>query len=109
MKKIRAPCEIIMWEIVPVIRKELAKILVKEYNFNQKKAAEILGISEAAVSQYINKKRGKKIKLDEKDVKKIKKIAEHIVKKHNESTVVKSICNACRTISYKKIKERCNL
>ncbi len=107
MKKIRAPCEIIMWDIVPVIRRELAYVLVKDYELSQKEVAQMLGISEAAVSQYIKKKRGRKVKLDKEDMKKIREIAEHIVKKHSESAVVKSICNACRTISSKKIKERC--
>lgn len=101
------PCEIIMWDIVPVIRRELAYVLVNDYNLSQKKVAKILGISEAAVSQYMKKKRGKKARLDKEDMEKIREIAEHIVKKRTESAVIKSICKACRSISSKKIKERC--
>ena len=56
------PQEIEVWYIIPAIRRELTKILIKQYNLKQKKVAMLLGISEAAISQYLSNKRGQEIK-----------------------------------------------
>lgn len=50
-------CEEIVWYLLPLIRKEFAKSLMKDHGLTQRKAAEKLGITEAAVSQYMSKKR----------------------------------------------------
>jgi len=52
------PCERIHWTLLPSIRKELAKIYVLEMGMKQKAAAKKLGLTEAAVSQYMKNKRG---------------------------------------------------
>ena len=58
------PQEIEVWYIIPAVRKELAKLLTKEYELSYEKAGKILGISKAAVSQYLSDKRANKIKLN---------------------------------------------
>lgn len=55
----KVPCEVITWYVLPVIRRELATTLVKEHGITQKKTAELLGLTDAAISQYVSKKRGK--------------------------------------------------
>jgi len=55
---IKIDCEENVWYLLPLIRKEFAKSLIKDYGLTQRKAAEKLGITEAAVSQYVSKKRG---------------------------------------------------
>ena len=40
----KTPCEIIVWNIVPIIRKEFAKNLIENHGLNQRKVAEKLGI-----------------------------------------------------------------
>jgi predicted transcriptional regulator len=54
----KTPCEIIVWKILPAIRKEFAKKLVKEQGLSQREAAAKLGLTEAAISRYISGKRG---------------------------------------------------
>ena len=51
-------CEVVVWYTLPIIRKEFAKSLINDHGLTQRKAAEKLGITESAVSQYISKKRG---------------------------------------------------
>lgn len=63
MSKQLLPSEIQVWYVLPVLRKELSKILVKDYKVSQKEVARLLGITEAAVSQYLNDKRGNDIHL----------------------------------------------
>lgn len=53
MPTARLPIEIEYWYVLPVLRRELAKSLKKEGKLRQKEIANILGISESAVSQYL--------------------------------------------------------
>lgn len=52
------PIEIEYWYVLPTIRREIATSLKKRGNLRQKEVADILGITEAAVSQYIKGTRG---------------------------------------------------
>ena len=57
--KMRLDCEIISQDFLPVLRSALAKELAG-LGMNQKQIAEILGISQPAVSQYLRDLRGAK-------------------------------------------------
>jgi uncharacterized protein len=50
------PQEVEVFYILPAIRKELS-IVLKAQGRNQKEIAKMLGVTEAAVSQYLNAKR----------------------------------------------------
>ena len=56
--KLIFPQEIEVWYILPAIRKKVALKLVKR-GLSQKKVADIMGVTEAAVSQYKKSKRAK--------------------------------------------------
>lgn len=60
------PQEIEVWYVIPAIRRELAKCLINSHNVTYEKTGRILGISKAAISQYVSSKRAAKIKLHEK-------------------------------------------
>lgn len=49
--------EVISQEFLPAARSLLAEILSKEYGLYQEEIAEIMEITQPAVSQYLNKKR----------------------------------------------------
>ncbi|HEX7482906.1 MAG TPA: transcriptional regulator [Candidatus Bathyarchaeia archaeon] len=53
-------CEIIGKYVLPIFRSMLAKELVQKYNFSQTEAANKLGTTQAAVSQYLSSKRAYK-------------------------------------------------
>lgn len=72
-------CEEVVWYTLPIIRKELARSLIKDYGLSQRKAAEKLGITESAVSQYLSKKRGNFKALNPTIRKEIKESAKRIV------------------------------
>ena len=59
----RHPQEIEVWHIIPAIRKELVVVLKRKGN-SQKKIAELLNLSEAAVSQYLKSKRAREVTFD---------------------------------------------
>ncbi len=101
------PQEIEVWYVIPAIRKELAKILIEKYKLKQKKVAEILGITESAISQYLHKKRAKEIGLPktmkkyleiaaEKIFKDNKKVLNEIINLLNIAKKQKIICQVCK-------------
>ncbi|MHA1238363.1 MAG: transcriptional regulator [Candidatus Odinarchaeia archaeon] len=51
-------CEIVSKNLFPIIRSILAQTLVKKYGLTQIETAKKLGVTQAAVSQYITSKRG---------------------------------------------------
>ena len=104
-KKKIMPQEIEVWYLIPALRRELAKIFIKDYSFTQKKSAEILGITNAAISQYLSSKRGEKINFKEKEVKEIKKSAEKIIKKNGN--LIKELYDLC--VSLRKSKIICDM
>jgi len=74
------PQELEVWYLIPAIRRELTKILTSEYELTQKQVAEILGLTESAVSQYIKSKRGSELSFNNSEVKIIKQYADKIIK-----------------------------
>jgi predicted transcriptional regulator len=104
MKKLM-PQEIEVWYLIPALRREFAKIFIKDYKLSQKKSAELLGITEAAISQYLNSKRGNEIKFSKKEMDIIKESAKKIVKdKENIMRVLYELC-----IQFRESKVICNL
>jgi len=91
------PCENIIWYGLPVIRRELAFCLINQFGLSQKEAADKLGITPSAVSQYISKKRGKITILDEKIIEEIKLSAKKI-KNQGESVLNSELCKICKIL-----------
>ncbi len=54
----KMPCELIVSEILPTARGELARQLVMSHGLTQAKVAKMFGVTSAAVSQYIKGLRG---------------------------------------------------
>ncbi len=98
----KAPCEKIIWYILPVIRKELAKSLIENYGLNQRQIAEILEISPAAVCQYLSNKRGGINRDDEKFLNEIDKSA-RIIYENGSGKLIDETCRICKFFKSKKI------
>lgn len=97
--RFKTPCEEIIWNLLPSIRKEVAKIMVKEFNLSQREVAKKLCITESAVSQYLKEKRGK-MKIDGK----IKKTMKRFVKRNINKEF--NVCKLCK-LARKTIDIRC--
>ena len=70
------PCEIISWQVLPAVRREIAIYMVNDRNVSRKEVAEKLRLTEAAVCQYLKHKRGGSHKFSDKDLKKLKKMSD---------------------------------
>ena len=98
------PQEVEVRYMLPAIRRELARIFVEEHKFNQKDAAEILGLTEAAVSQYHDSKRAKDVIFSSKVIEEIKKSASKILaEKSNKQRVIAEMYRISNLTTVKQI------
>ena len=77
------PQEIEVRYILPAIRRELARVFIQDHKLNQKEAANMLGLTEAAVSQYQHSKRAREVVFSDKVVNEIKVSADRILAEKN--------------------------
>ncbi len=77
------PQEIEVWYIIPAIRREFSRLFVRKHHLTMEKAGNILGVSKAAVSQYLGNKRADKAKLPGEIKKEMEKSAKMIIKDNN--------------------------
>ncbi len=115
--KFKDPQELEVFFILPTIRKNLAKSL-HELGLGQRRIAELLHLTEPAISQYLNNRRAKKeIPLTPEMQKEIKLVArrlqkennimkeiQHLLKKMREQRIT---CKLCQ--SYLNTKEDCKI
>src|SRR3989344_398649 len=87
------PCEIISWHVLPAVRREIAKYLIIEKNTSRKVVAQKLGLTEAAVCQYLKAKRGGSHQFNEHDLVKIKEMADILMKSEK---VFDKMCVVCK-------------
>jgi predicted transcriptional regulator len=88
-KKIIHPQEIIVWNMIPFLRKELASHM-KSTGIDQKTIASLLNVTEPAISQYFNEKRAqKKIKISPKLKRELALSSRNIIK--NKDSMISEI------------------
>ncbi|MBO5547204.1 MAG: transcriptional regulator [Candidatus Methanomethylophilaceae archaeon] len=63
----KIPCEIIVWYILPIIRREIANELVNVHHMTQAEVARRFSVTDAAISQYLKKKRGDSAIIEESE------------------------------------------
>ena len=93
MFRMKTPCEIFVWYVLPGIRRELALSMIENHDLSQVKVAKMLGITEAAVSQYVSRKRGN-IDLEPEIKAELCISAERIILGDGR-TVVRELCRIC--------------
>lgn len=81
--------ELEVWYIIPTIRREIT-LAMKNQGLKQVEIAKKLGITKAAVNQYLNNKRGNEIRFNETIKEQIKLAAQNI---KDESNSIRHIQN----------------
>jgi len=59
-KQLQSPCEVAAREVMPSIRASIAYVLTTEMGLSKYEAARLLGLTPAAISNYLERKRGDK-------------------------------------------------
>ncbi|NPA05152.1 MAG: hypothetical protein GXO09_03540 [Crenarchaeota archaeon] len=97
-KSVVAPCELFSKRLVPAIRAAMVIIMVREYGLTAYRAAKILGITPAAASNYVLKRRGSRIAEVilgyEKARRKIAEVVERAIVQGSAGP--EAICEVCR-------------
>ncbi len=99
-----APCEVAVKTVSPALRALLAQKLIGEYKLKETRVAEILGITQSAVSKYTKKVRGTTIPLEQNT--EIEDIVNQMTKllladPIEQTKVMLLFCQACTTIRSK--------
>ncbi len=100
----KLPCEVAVRSVVPAIRALLAKELTKTHKMKQVEAANLLGITQTAISKYSHHVRGRILQIEEEmEVSLfIKKTAASLANGGlSRTALVLRICEACRTVREK--------
>lgn len=100
------PFEIIHRSAVPTIRYLVAIKLIKEYKMTQNEAADILGVTQAAISNYYRRTRAVVIKLnDNKEIAKyVNELTELMLEgKSNRPEVVEKMVEICDYLRKEKL------
>jgi hypothetical protein len=98
------PCEVAVKSVVPAIRAGLAKELIQTYKLKQRDIANLLGITQTAVSKYTRDVRGRVVQL-EKEVEIQRMITETAKLLANgdvsRGQLITKFCEICKLIRQK--------
>ena len=85
-------------KVLPSIRAELAQVMITEYGCTQQKVAEVLGLSRAAVSQYVSSKRGAEVGFSDETHEEIRKFAGELLNSPSTKDKVRGMCSVCKYV-----------
>jgi predicted transcriptional regulator len=98
------PCEVAVKCLLPVVRASIANEMINKHNLKQTNAAKLLGVSQAAISLYGNRIRGKAMDLseDKQIYSIITNTTEKLVKNSITScNLMNEFCKVCRIVRKK--------
>jgi len=104
----RPPCELVVRYVLPAFRSLVARELAENHHLSQMVVAERLGITQAAVSYYLDSKRGARTTKQLESVPSIRKVAEGIAtQRFSFTNAMSKFCELC--IALRKSSFICDL
>ncbi|MGD0977537.1 MAG: hypothetical protein ABR962_00180 [Candidatus Bathyarchaeia archaeon] len=96
----RPPCELVVQYVLPAFRSLVARELVENHHLSQMAVADLMGTTQAAVSLYLDSKRGDKIMKELVTVPSIRKIAHEVAEgfatgKFSSADSMTKFCELC--------------
>lgn len=105
------PCEVGVKTILPAVKAVMARTIVEKHGLNEKETAELLGLSQSAISRYRNRGRGNNLTEIEKSVEVqilINQMVTYLVKEpQKKQEILTLFCQTCTTIRQQGLM--CNL
>ena len=86
--------EVEVWYIIPAIRREIAEAMHKR-KVKQREIANMIGVTDAAVSQYLSSKRASEVRFSKRLGNEISSAVERIVDGADAISEIQNICKLC--------------
>ncbi len=98
------PCEVGIKTVLPAIRALMARAIIEKHGMKEKQVAEILGLSQSAVSRYITKGRGNILPIE--TIPEVQKLIEKMItlsvyEPHRRMEILKLFCATCEIVRKK--------
>jgi uncharacterized protein len=99
------PCEVGVKTVLPAVKAIMARNIVTNHGLNEKQTADLLGLSQSAVSRYVGRERGSNLLVIENTpelLSLIDKMVLSLIKEpDNKRQVLELFCITCTTIREK--------
>jgi len=96
------PCEVGVKTVLPAVKAIMARNIVTNHGLNEKQTADLLGLSQSAVSRYIGRERGSNLVAIENTPEVLSLIDQMILslikEPDNKRQVLELFCQTCTTI-----------
>jgi len=98
------PCEVGVKAVLPAIRALMARTIVEKHGMKETQVAEILGLSQSAISRYTSKDRGNIITIE--NVPEVQKLIDQMINlllynAHQKTELLELFCKTCKIIREK--------
>jgi predicted transcriptional regulator len=98
------PCEVGVKTVLPAVKAIMARSIVEKHGFNEKQAADLLGLSQSAVSRYVGRERGNLIDIESTTevLALIDQMVIHLIEQpDNKTGFLKLFCQTCHVVREK--------
>ena len=98
------PCEVGVKTVLPAVKAIMAREIVEKHGFNEQQTAQLLGLSQSAVSRYVSKERGNLLVLNDSTeiLALISQMVTFLIKEpNNRAEILRLFCQTCTTIREK--------
>ena len=96
------PCEVGVQTVLPAIRALMARTILENHGMKEQQVAEVLGLSQSAISRYTTKNRGNLLAVE--NVPEVKKNIDQMIqlllyeKTHKTAEIMELFCQTCKII-----------
>jgi predicted transcriptional regulator len=99
------PCEVGVKTVLPAVKAIMARQIVEKHGYNEKQTADLLGLSQSAVSRYVGRERGANL-LSIESAQEVLTLIDQMVlslikEPQNKAKVLELFCKTCTTIREK--------
>ena len=98
------PCEVGVKTVLPAVKAIMARSIVEKHGLNEKQTADLLGLSQSAVSRYVGRERGNLLTIENSTavLALIDQMVTSLIKEpNNKAEILKLFCQTCTAIREK--------
>ncbi len=104
MYNLLLPCEVGVKTVLPAVKAIMARQIIEKHGLNEQQTAELLGLSQSAVSRYVGRERGNLLEIEGSTeiLALISQMVTSIIKEpENKTEILNLFCQTCTAIREK--------